>query len=62
MTTTTYTLQDGSITTETISKTTQTYYDYEVELNDNKRTIRLLKSEFVTENGLINEFKKVINS
>ena len=62
VTTTTYTLQDGSITTETISKTTQTYYDYEVELNDNKRTIRLLKSEFVTENGLINEFKKVINS
>ena len=62
VTTTTYTLQDGSITTETISKTTQTYYDYEVELNDSKRTIRLLKSEFVTENGLINEFKKVINS
>lgn len=62
VTTTTYTLQDGSRTTETISKTTQTYYDYEVELNDSKRTIRLLKSEFVTENGLINEFKRVINS
>ena len=62
VTTTTYTLQDGSRTTETISKTTQTYYDYEVELNDNKRTIRLLKAEYVTENGLINEFKRVINS
>lgn len=62
VTTTTYTLQDGSVTTETISKTTQTYYDYEVELNDAKRTIRLLKAEYVTENGLMNEFKRVINS
>jgi hypothetical protein len=62
VTTTTYTLQDGSRTTETISKTTQTYYDYEVELNDAKRKIRLLKSEYVTENRLIDEFKKVINS
>lgn len=62
VTTTTYTLQDGSRTTETISKTTQTHYDYEVELNDTRRRIRLLKSEYVTESGLINEFKKVINS
>jgi hypothetical protein len=62
VTTTSYTLQDGSRITETISKTTQTYYDYEVELNDAKRTIRLLKSDYVTEQGLINEFKKVINS
>lgn len=60
--TTTYTLQDGSTITETISKTTQTYYDYEVELNDSKRSIKLLKAEYVTERGLINEFKKVINS
>lgn len=62
VTSTTYTLQDGSRITETISKTTQTYYDYEVELNDAKRKIRLLKSEYVTQQGLINEFKKVINS
>ena len=62
VTSSTYTLQDGSRITETISKTTQTYYDYEVELNDAKRKIRLLKSEYVTQQGLINEFKKVINS
>jgi alpha-L-fucosidase len=62
VTSTTYTLQDGSRITETISKTTQTYYDYEVELNDAKRKIRLLKSDYVTQQGLINEFKKVINS
>ena len=62
VTSSTYTLQDGSRITETISKATQTYYDYEVELNDAKRKIRLLKTEYVTQQGLINEFKKVINS
>lgn len=60
VTTTTYTLQDGSRITQTISKSTQTYYDYEVESNDNKRKIRLLRTEYVTESGLMNEFKRVI--
>jgi hypothetical protein len=57
----TYTLNDGSKITQTISKSTQTYYDYEVELNDNKRKIKLLKAEYVTQAGLMNEFKRVIN-
>lgn len=61
VTTTTYTLQDGSKTTQTISKLAQTYYDYEVEANDNKRKIKLLKAEYVTEAGLMNEFKRVIS-
>lgn len=55
-----YTLKDGSTVTQTISKTYQTYYDYEVDLNDNKRKIRLLRAEYVTESGLMNEFKRVI--
>jgi hypothetical protein len=55
-----YTLNDGSKITQIISKSTQTYYDYEIELNDNKRQIRLLRSEYVTESGLMNEFKRVI--
>jgi hypothetical protein len=59
-TTTTYTLQDGSKITQTISKLAQTYYDYEVEANDNKRKIRLLRAEYVTESGLMNEFKRII--
>ena len=59
--TNTYTLQDGSKITQTISKSFQTYYDYEVELNDNKRKIRLLRSQYVTEAGLMNEFKRVIS-
>jgi hypothetical protein len=53
-----YTLNNSSSITETISKTTQTYYDYEVELNEAKREIRLLKSDFVSE--VEKEFKRVI--
>lgn len=62
VTTSSYTLQDGSVITQTISKSTQTYYDYEVESNDDKRKIRLLRAEYVTEAGLMNEFKRVITS
>jgi hypothetical protein len=57
-TSTSYTLNNSSSITETISKTTQTYYDYEVELNESKREIRLLKSDFVPE--VEKEFKRVI--
>jgi hypothetical protein len=53
-----YTLNNSSSITETISKTTQTYYDYEVELNEAKREIRLLKSDFIPE--VEKEFKRVI--
>ena len=60
VTTATYTLNDGSKVTQKISKSTLTYYDYEVESNDTKRKIRLLRPEYVTESGLMNEFKRVI--
>ena len=53
-----YTLNNASSITQTVSKTTQTYYDYELELNEAKREINLLKSEFVTE--VEKEFKRVI--
>jgi len=53
-----YTLNNASSITQTVSKTTQTYYDYEVELNEAKREINLLKSEFVPE--VEKEFKRVI--
>jgi hypothetical protein len=51
-------LQDGSIITQTVTKSTQTYYDYEIELNEEKRTIKLVKSEFVPQ--IEKEFKKII--
>ena len=53
-----YLLQDGSTITETITKESQTYYDYEVELNENKRKIKLLKKEFAP--GVEKEFRRVI--
>ena len=42
----------------TISKETRSYYDYEIEENENKREINLLKSEFIPE--VEKEFKRVI--
>ena len=53
-----FTLQDGvSLTIET-SKETKTYYDREIELNENRRKIILLKPEFVPE--VESEFLRVI--
>jgi hypothetical protein len=56
--TTNFVLQDGSTIVQTISKEKQSYYDYENELNENKRSIKLLKPEFVS--AVEKEFKKVI--
>jgi len=56
--TTNFVLQDGSTITQTITKEKQTYYDYENELNESKRSIKLLKPEFVS--AVEKEFKRVI--
>ena len=56
--TTSYTLNSGAIITEKISKEKQTHYDYEVEENEAKREINLLKKEFVPE--VEKEFRRVI--
>jgi len=53
-----YTLQDGSSITQKITKETKSYYDYEMELNESKRSIKLLKPEFIQD--VEKEFKKVI--
>ena len=58
----TKTLQSGTVIVETVSKETETYYDYEVNLNESKRRIRLLRSEIVSQSGLLDECKRVINS
>jgi hypothetical protein len=55
-----YDLQDGSRITQIVSKETQSYYQYEIAVNDSKRTIKLLKPEFVT--AVEKEFKKVIKA
>ena len=58
LTTTTVTLDDGNTITIDITKEPKTYYDYEVELNESKRTIKLLKPEFVGK--VETEFRNVI--
>jgi hypothetical protein len=57
--TATYTLTNGDAITETITKETKTYYQYEDELNDSKRKIKILKPEFVSQ--VMKEFREVIN-
>lgn len=59
VTTTQYTLQNGTVITESISKEKKTYYEYEMDLNENKRSIKLLKPEFV--DIVFSEFKAVIS-
>lgn len=45
--TSTVTLGDNSVITIATSKDSKTYYEYEVEQNESKRKIKLLKPEFV---------------
>lgn len=54
-----YTLQSGQSITIDITKETKTYLQYEIEKNDSKRTIKLLKNEFI--DSVENEFKRVIS-
>jgi len=56
--TNTITLPDSQSLKIEISKETQSYYDYEIELNDSKRKIKLLKPEFVR--NVEQEFRRVI--
>jgi len=57
---TTITLQSGDAITQAVTKEKKTYYDYEMEENESKRDITLIKSDFVKE--IEKEFKKVIKS
>jgi hypothetical protein len=47
-TSTNTTLNDGSVIQVDILRNVLTYYQYELELNEEKRTINILKPEFVT--------------
>lgn len=60
VTTSNITLGDGNEIIVTISKETKSYYDYELEGNENKRQIKLLKPEFAY--ALEQELKNVFNT
>ena len=47
-TSTNTTLSDGNVIKVDITKDVKTYYEYEVDLNESKRTINILKPEFIT--------------
>jgi len=57
-TTTSYTTQAGETVTVAVTKETQSFYDYEINLNESKREIKLLKSDFI--DAVNKEFKRVI--
>ena len=59
-TTQVFTLADGATITQIVTKEKKTYYDYEMEENESKREITLIKNDFVKE--IEKEFKKVIKS
>lgn len=53
-----YQLQDNTTVNIKITKEIQTYFDYEKTVNDAKRSINLLKTEFVS--AVEKEFKRII--
>lgn len=54
----TYTLKNGTKVNKSISKSQINYYDYEVELNESKRLIKLPKMEFIQ--SIDAEFEKIM--
>lgn len=59
-TTTNYTTANNESVTVAITKETRSYYTYELEQNESKREINLLKKEFVP--AVEKEFKRVIST
>ena len=57
-TTSTYTTDAGETVIIQTTKETKSYYDYEIEQNESKREIKLLKREFVPD--VEKEFKRII--
>lgn len=58
-TTNTYTTANNESVIVAVTKETRSHYTYEVEENEKKREIKLLKKEFVTE--VEKEFKRIIS-
>jgi len=54
-----YALQDGTSITINVTKETKSYYNYEMDLNEEKRKIKILKTDFVP--GLENELSQVFS-
>jgi len=53
-------LTDGNTIVKNITKSSKTYYDYEYDENESKRSIKILKKEFVR--PLMEEFMVLTNN
>jgi hypothetical protein len=58
--TSTYTLADGYQLSVDVDKTVLSYYDYELELNDDRRNIKIMKPEYVS--TIQDEFVRVMSN
>lgn len=56
--TSTYTLNNGEVYSFLVNKETKTFYQYEDELNESKREIKILKPDFV--GSVDQEFRKIM--
>ena len=56
----TYNLENGRTVTEIIRREAITYYDYESQLNDNKRSIKIIKPEYYGQ--ILREFENLTNT
>jgi hypothetical protein len=57
---TSQTFPSGAVVTQTVSKNATNIYDYELELNESKRTISLIKSIYVSE--IESQFKSLMKA
>lgn len=55
-----YTLPDGSVIEETITGAPVTIYDYENELNEKKRTIKIIRKDYLAQ--IMQEFELLTNN
>ena len=53
-----FTLDDGTEINISTTRNRKTYYEYELDLNESKRNIKLLKNEFIS--TLEEEFRKIL--
>jgi hypothetical protein len=59
-TTPSFELEDGSFIDIAVTKETKTFYDFEIDENEKKRSIKILKPEFVF--AVEQEFRRVISN
>jgi hypothetical protein len=55
-----YTLPNSTVMNIAVTKTRKTYYDYEIEYNEDKRLVKILKKEFI--HAVKDEFVEIMDN